>query len=196
MKKYLIAAALVMSAIIMFLWRQNRAIREENGRLLHNNTVLHAGIDTYRTQLGRSVAQVGQLEMTVRELKGVNDQLQCRLEEMGLKLRRVESASINAIDTRFSFSVPLLQENIVLEKLRKGSFVWRDAWNRVEGSIGRDSIICTVEHRDTLDQVIYRVPRKFLFIRWGIKEIRQVVSARDPKSTIVYSKYIVLKRER
>ena len=51
-------------------------------------------------------------------------------------------------------------------------------------------------HRDTLDQVIYRVPRRFLFIRWGTKEIRQAVSVRDPKSTIVYSEYVVLKRER
>lgn len=195
MKKYLIAAILILSIIITLLWRQNRVIREENDRLQHNNTVLYAGVDTYRTQLGQSVAQVGQQELTIRELHKYNSDLEERIRQLDLKLRRVESASVNAVSTQFNFIVPLdkgIVHPITGRIVRP--FTWQDPWNRIDGAVSADSVECSISRRDTLDQVIYRVPRRFLFIRYGTKEIRQVVSVRDPKSTIVYSEYILLKK--
>lgn len=196
MRKYLWLAVVILSAAIFCLMRQNAAIRRDNDRLLHNNTVLHAGMETYRTQLGQSVAQVGQLELTIKELMSYNEDLQDRLSQMRLKPRRVESVSINAVNTAFRFSVPLQREIESNRGMPLRPFTWQDPWNRIDGIVSKDSVTCAVAHRDTLDQVIYRVPRKFLFIRWGTKEVRQVVSARDPKSQIIYSEYIVLKREK
>lgn len=197
MKKYLLLVVVILSAIIFSLLRQNTAIRRDNDRLLHNNTVLYAGVDTYRTQLGQSVAQVGQLELTVKELHKYNSDLEERIRQLDLKLRRVESASVNAVSTQFSFTVPL-EKGIVLPATGQTvrPFIWQDPWNRIDGAVSADSVECSISRRDTLDQVIYRVPHRFLFIRYGTKEIRQVVSVRDPKSTIVYSEYIILKREK
>lgn len=196
MKKYLLFGLVILSAATFALMRQNAAIRRDNDRLLHNNTVLNAGLETYRTSLGQSAAHVGRLEMTIKELRQLNDELLQRIEQMQIKLRRVESVSINAINTSFSFTVPLSSGTISRSSTAPRPFRWENPWNKVDGVVGSDSVECSIVHRDTLDQVIYRVPRRFLFIRWGTKEIRQAVSVRDPKSTIVYSEYVVLKRER
>ena len=196
MKKYLWIAILILSVVIYSLCKQNISLSRENDRLTHNNTVLYAGVDTYRTQLGQSVTQVGQLELTIKELKAYNEQLQERIKQMDLKLQRVQSVSVNAITTAFRFTVPLSSEIIRPSGDRIRPFTWQDPWNRIDGIVSADSVECSLSRCDTLDQVIYRVPRKFLFFRWGTKEVRQVVSARDPKSAIVYSEYIVLKRER
>ncbi|WP_350308236.1 DUF6549 family protein [Gabonibacter massiliensis] len=51
-----------------------------------------------------------------------------------------------------------------------------------------------MESRDTLVQIVYRVPRKFLFIRWGTKAIRQEVISKNPYSKITYSRYIELRK--
>ena len=74
------------------------------------------------------------------------------------------------------------------------TFRWRDPWVTVEGLIERDSVACRVESTDTLRQVVHRVPRRFLFIRWGTKAIRQEVVSSNPHTRIVYTDYIELKK--
>lgn len=187
---------IILSAAIFVLMKQNTAIRRDNERLQRNNTVLSTGLESYRTTLGQSAAHIGTLEMTIKELRQLNDELLQRIEQMKIKPRRVESVSINAINTSFSFTVPLSSGTISRSSTAPRPFRWENPWNKVDGVVGSDSMECSIVHRDTLDQVIYRVPRRFLFIRWGTKEIRQAVSVRDPNSTIVYSEYVVLKRER
>ena len=196
MNRYLSAALCIILAILVALIAENRAIRKENTRLQNNNTVLSAGIDTFRTALGQSVARVGELELTVKELRQHNNGLQERLAQLQIKPRRVQSLSINAITTSFNFAVPLQKKVILPSRQTVHTFTWKDPYNSVEGAIINDSVSCNVKHCDTLDQVIYREPRRFLFFRFGTKAIKQVVSARDPNTTIVYSEYIVLKREK
>ncbi|MBE6246142.1 MAG: hypothetical protein E7110_01840 [Bacteroidales bacterium] len=152
-------------------------------------------MDIYRNSLGQSVAHVGKLELQLKELKIYNERLLKTVSDMGIKLRRTQSLSLTSIESKFTFSVPLTT-NADTPGVPVRSFIWNNPWNRVEGYIRNDSIACSVKHTDTLNQVVYRVPHKFLFLRWGTKAIRQAVSLADTSSTIVYSEYIVLKRKK
>ena len=51
---------------------------------------------------------------------------------------------------------------------------------RVEGAVTADSVLCRVESADTLRQVVHRIPRRFLFIRWGTKALRQEIVPSNP----------------
>lgn len=82
----------------------------------------------------------------------------------------------------------------VLDSMR--TFRWRDPWVTVEGLIERDSVACRVESIDTLRQVVHRVPRRFLFIRWGTKTIRQEVVSSNPHTNIIYTEYIEFKKKK
>ena len=73
-------------------------------------------------------------------------------------------------------------------------FRWRDAWVRVEGAVTADSVLCRVESADTLRQVVHRIPRRFLFIRWGTKALRQEIVPSNPHTRIVYSEYVKIER--
>ena len=64
----------------------------------------------------------------------------------------------------------------------------------VEGLVGRDTAACRVESRDTLVQILHRVPRRFLFIRWGTKAVRQEILSRNPHTKIVYAEYVKIER--
>ena len=70
------------------------------------------------------------------------------------------------------------------------SFRWRDPWVTVEGRIRGDSADCRVESVDTLRQVVHRVPRRFLFIRFGTKAVRQEIVSSNPHTRIVYAEYV------
>ena len=61
-------------------------------------------------------------------------------------------------------------------------------------SIRTDSVACRVESTDTLRQVVHRVPRRFLFIRWGTKALRQEIVSSNPHTRIVYSDYVKFER--
>ena len=47
---------------------------------------------------------------------------------------------------------------------------------------------------DTLRQVVHRVPRRFLFIRWGTKALRQQIVSSNPHTRIVYTEYVRIER--
>lgn len=44
--------------------------------------------------------------------------------------------------------------------------------------------------RDTLLQVVRVVPKRFLFFRWGVKEIRQDVKVLNPNTDVTFSEFI------
>ena len=71
---------------------------------------------------------------------------------------------------------------------------WKDPWVNVDGIIKPDSTVdLSIQSVDTLFQVVHRVPKKFLFIRYGTKAIRQEITSSNPHTKIVYSEYIELK---
>ncbi len=63
-----------------------------------------------------------------------------------------------------------------------------------EGAVTADSVLCRVESTDTLRQVVHRIPRRFLFIRWGTKALRQEIVPSNPHTRIVYSEYVKIER--
>ncbi|MDE5963333.1 MAG: hypothetical protein K2G58_04820, partial [Alistipes sp.] len=73
-------------------------------------------------------------------------------------------------------------------------FRWNDAWCTVEGTILPDSVVCKIKTVDTLRQIVHRVPRRFLFIRWGTKAIRQEIVSSNPHTKIVHAEYVRLER--
>ena len=47
---------------------------------------------------------------------------------------------------------------------------------------------------DTLRQAVHRIPRRFLFIRWGTKAHRQEIVSTNPHTRIVYAEYVKIER--
>lgn len=73
-------------------------------------------------------------------------------------------------------------------------FRWHDAWVSVEGVVAGDSVACRVRSVDTLRQIVHRIPRRFLFIRWGTKALRQEIVSSNPHTHIVYTRYVKIER--
>lgn len=103
------------------------------------------------------------------------------IRRLGIKLRRLEAAARTATATKVEIRTPVrdtvvvrLSDTLVVRDTLR-LFRWRDAWVRVEGAVTADSVLCRVESADTLRQVVHRIPRRFLFIRWGTKALRQEI---------------------
>ena len=72
--------------------------------------------------------------------------------------------------------------------------LYTDTWNSVQATLIGDRIEGRFSSVDTLHQVVYRVPHRFLFIRYGTKELCQVITSSNPSTRLVYSSHITIER--
>lgn len=190
MKKILIIYALCATLVAVWGFTRHR----EAERLDNNQTALMEQVRLYRTRLDESAASVRALQLQCEEFRKLRADDARRIRDLGVKIRRLEAASTTVTETEVEIATPLRDSVFLRDTLR--AFGWRDAWVSVDGLIRHDSVACRIESVDTLRQVVHRVPRKFLFIRYGVKAIRQEIISSNPHSRIVYSEYIELKKSR
>lgn len=190
MKKILIIYALCATLVAVWGFTRHR----EAERLDNNQTAIMEQVRLYRTRLDESAASVRALQLQCEEFRKLRADDARRIRDLGVKIRRLEATSTTVTETEVEIATPLRDSVILRDTLR--AFGWRDAWVSVDGLIRHDSVACRIESVDTLRQVVHRVPRKFLFIRYGVKAIRQEIISSNPHSRIVYSEYIELKKSR
>ena len=197
MKKYLYASAVLATALLFFTCRHYRA---ENRRLVENQTALAADVTRYRTRLGAEAASVQALRLRCGEFEALRAADAEEIRRLGHKIRRLEAAAKTVTATEAEIRTPLRDTVVV----RSGDphpvrdsvrlFRWRDPWVSVEVRIGRDAAVCRIRSIDSLRQVGHRIPRRFLFIRWGSKALRQEIVSTNPHTRIVYAEYVKIER--
>ncbi|MEG1700191.1 MAG: DUF6549 family protein [Alistipes sp.] len=197
MKKYLLLYALLATALLVGGYRH---FRTENRRLTQNQQALTSGITHYRTAANAQAASVQVLRLRCSEFEELRAADAEQIRRLGLKIRRLESASKAITHTTFEAATPLrdtlvvrLRDTITTHDTLR-FFRWRDTWVRVEGVVDCDSVRCHVESIDTLRQIVHRVPRRFLFIRWGTKSLRQEIVSSNPHTHIIYSEQVQFER--
>lgn len=68
---------------------------------------------------------------------------------------------------------------------------WSDPWVSLRGTMEADSLHAHIEIRDTLQMIIHRVPKKFLFFRYGTKAVRMEVVSQNPHTRLSYPKLLI-----
>lgn len=197
MQKYLILYAVIVTALLVVAIRH---FRGENRRLTQNQTALASDIEHYRTQLGQEAASAQALRLRCAEFEELRAADAEEIRRLGIRLRRVEAAGKNVTQTDLEVRAPL-HDTIVIHRRDSlpvidtaRGFRWQDQWVTVEGLLDGDSVACRVQSVDTLRQVVHRIPRKFLFIRWGTKALRQEIVSSNPHTRIVYTEYVRIER--
>lgn len=195
MKKQLLT---VIGVLVLFLIASVVALRKaraEKERLEANQTALLSQVEYYTAKNGKSAADVRKLTLTVDELKQYNATLKKTADDLGIKLKRVQSASTTGVRTEVKF-VTQVRDSIVYRDsiiVPVKAFTWRDPWTDVQGVIERDSVDLSVQSVDTLTTIVHKIPHKFWFIKWGCKAIKQTVVSSNPHTKITYTEYIEVK---
>ncbi len=204
MKKYLILYAVLVTAALLFALRHYRG---ENQRLAQNQEALTADLTHYRTRAGEEAASAQVLRLRCAEFERLRAEDAAEIRRLGIRLRRLEATARLASATQVRVQTPL-KDTVIVRRDTSGvlgptgrprldtlkAFRWQDPWIRIEGYIARDSVRCRVSSVDTLRQVIHRIPRRFLFIRWGTKALRQEILSSNPHTRIVYAEYVRIER--
>lgn len=194
MRKYLAIYSIVATAVIVV---GAKYLLKENARLENNNSALLQSVKTYRTRADENAASVQVLRLKVGEYEELRAADAERIRNLKIKLKRLESVSKSVTNTAINITAPLRDTVILRDTLRLHDtvrlFRWRDSWVTVDGVIDNDSVSCSVTSIDTLHQIIHRIPRRFLFFRYGTKAIRQEIVSSNPHTEVVYSEVVSFK---
>ena len=156
-------------------------------------------VNLYKTEAGESAASVLRLQLTKDELER-NYQTVCQeAKELGIKIKRLQSVSQTSIQseikiqTEINDSIIYRPEIHLVDTLKV--FRWNDPpWAEVSGVIDSGMVNLQLHTTDTIKQMVHRVPKRFLFFRFGCKAIRQEIISKNPHNEIIYSEYIELKK--
>lgn len=194
MKNIPLILIVVLCAIIAILGVMLRQSKKEVTRLSANQRVLLSDAEYYRTKDSLSAASVERLQLTNREFEKYCADLRLQVGELGIKVKRLQSVASTGVETKYNIITSI-----------KDSTVFRDStvilkcleintpYLEVSGCAENKAFVGSIISRDTLDQIVHRVPHQFWFIKWGTKAVRQEIVCRNPYSRIVYSEYIELR---
>lgn len=199
MKKYLIAACVILAIACAAMVGVVKNLHSERDRLAANQNALMADVEYYQTEAGNYAASVQALELTKSEMEDYCANLTKTIEDLNIKLKRVQAAATTATKTEVRVET-VVRDSIIY---RDTSFIkvqaieWKDNWVSVSGLIhGNKDVDMEVVSVDTLKQVIHRVPKKWWFFKWGTKAIQQEVISSNPHTKIVYTEYIELSKKK
>lgn len=187
--------ALVITVAILFSWLQN--VRQEKNRLANNQEALLSDVDYYKTEAGNSAASVQMLELSKSEMEKHCTDLTKTVQDLNIKVKRIQAAAQTATKTEVEIKT-VVRDSIVYRDRPVSLKVinWRDPWVSLNGVLDGENFSAKIESVDTLTHVIHRVPKKFLFFRYGVKAIKLDVVSKNPHSKIVFTEYIELKKKR
>lgn len=170
-------------------------LSKENKRLQSNQEALLKECDTLRTENGMSMARVKQLELTANEFEESCTQLAEQVAELGIKNSRLQflvhanSTTAVRIDTITRDRIIYIKEEGRTDTLR--CFEFDDGWVQANGCINKAGRVqADFVSNDTLLVVAHRVPKRFLFFRFGCKYIELNVTTSNPHTRLESARYI------
>ncbi len=196
MSRFLTYTPLILAILLVVSIKSCNNIKQERNRFADNQRTLLDKAHYYETQNRLSVASVERLTLKTKELEENRSELVEVCDDLRIKVKRLQSASTTVTQTRYEFKTifkdsVIVRNGAVLDTIKCMNYV--DSWLSFKGYTSDNvNFNVKIESRDTIVQFVHRVPRKFWFIKWGTKAIRQEVISKNPYSKITYSEYIEL----
>lgn len=157
-------------------------------RLESNQYALTDQIETFRIRDSLNGASIRSLTLREDEFKSHFASLNALVRELGIKVKHIENISENSTKSEYRIDTEVRQS--VISDRSVQTIDYRDPYLSLSGAISEGRFRGNIECRDTLTQIVHRIPRKFLFIRWGTKELRQQIVSSNPHTQITYSRNI------
>ena len=201
-----IMLVLIPFALVM-AFRECHDLGRESSTSENQDVLLHNGkVEIGLTQSGKPMASVSAMSLKPSSLKRNPDSLLAvTSKDLKIKPRRmvaaIKTSSLATADIHAAITT-----DSIYDKVNKDSNVlqfhhpyprspqqvsWSDPWMSLRGTIRGDSFTARIESRDTLQMIIHRVPKRFLFFRYGTKGVRMDVVSQNPHTRLSYPKVIL-----
>lgn len=195
MKKYLLIAIVALLAIAGSAIHYSQQLKADNERLHSNQSALMADVELYKTKAGENAAKVQRLQLTASEFETQCADLKAEVEQLGIKAKRLQQVIASSSQTKVEVHTEVKDSIVYVPMLARldtlKCFEFNDGWVRASGCIDTSGHFeGEFESNDSLLIVAHRVPKRFLFFRWGCKRVELDIKSSNPHTSITHAKFI------
>lgn len=182
---YIITGALCIW--IAFLFFENSILKKENKVLQTNVTTLLTGAEQYKVNDSLNAATIANLELSISEYRRYKAEDEKLLESLKIDNKRLKGI-ISTQTESFYEQTTLLRDSVkmlltpdsieVPVKMKVASF--SDTWHSLNIKIQGDSLNYKLKTKESLLITNHVVPKRFLFFKFGCREVRTEVVSKNP----------------
>lgn len=185
---------LLFAALAVVAFRAYEDVKADRDRIKQNQSLLlHNGmVEISETNTGNSHVSAPALTLRPAEFKESGDTLAKAARQVGIKSSRISEAATAATATHTDIVAPVSIVPTADSLTTRGDslcFSWHDPWLSLSGCISDSLFHGTVSSTDTLDIIVHRVPKQFLFFRFGCREVRIDIISRNPHTRLTYARF-------
>ncbi|GHT60449.1 hypothetical protein FACS189451_00520 [Bacteroidia bacterium] len=200
MQKYIIGFGIFLLLIAAVCWQNERikVISSERNSYRQNTYNLLGEIEHYQTEDSLNAVSVGQLELKLAEVNRYRSEDMKLIETLQVDKKRLQQITTAQTQTIYELSTTVrdsivYRDNYIADTLHCIEIA--DKWFSLTGCIDENSKFAgRFENRDSLLYIEHVIPKRFLFIRWGVKERRQEIVSRNPHTKIIGAEFISIKK--
>ena len=192
----------VFAGLALVAFRAYSDMKSDRDRLKENQSfLLHNGeVEIKQTNTGCSQASVPALTLRPSEFRRSGDTLLRTAKAAGIKFSRISEAATAATTTHVDFDARVfrtvvhdtLRDTVLCSASPLPALSWNDPWVSLSGTIADSIFHGSLTSNDTLDIIVHRIPKRFLFFRFGCKQVRMDIISRNPHTRLTYARYYQL----
>jgi hypothetical protein len=204
MKKYIyIVTGLAILLSIIFVQRhQIKAAKKDRDTYRQNTHTLMSDIDRYRVNDSLQAASIGELSLTVGEYEKYRQEDMKLIKNLKVdksRLQQVIAAQIKtACELSGTFRDSIVRRGTLFDSIYRDTLKYisiNDRWFDLTGCIDANyKFTGRFESRDSLLYVEHVIPKRFWFIKWGVKERRQEIVSRNPHTRIEGAEFVTIRK--
>jgi hypothetical protein len=168
--------------------------RKEKTRLQNSFAAAETSLSYYKAKNGELVAKSSALELRFHEMEQIYPQVVAELKNLGIKPRHVNTFTETVVKNEKEI-VTHIKDSTVMDTVRARVFNYRDSFYTVEGIAIHDTERVHITSRDSIIQVVYKAKRYRPWL-WILsrRKLEQVITFKNPNSTVLYNRTIQLSR--
>lgn len=163
----------------------------DKNRLYHSFLAQKEQLIHYKTKSSLLAAKVDAQSYTLSELKnGIAGNVISEIRKLDIRPRLVNTYAETVV-TQDKQIVTQLRDSFIRDTVKVKVFDYKDQFYSVKGIAVNDTQKVHIQSTDSLIQVVYKGERvrPWLWI-FSRRKLQQVITSKNPNSTIVYAKYI------
>lgn len=169
----LLPVAVSFIAATVFYHRANKW-KEEAKRNAKNVETLSEEIKAYSVRDSLQAVSIGQLEFSLKEYKKYRAEDLSLIEDMKLDLKQLREVTKVNTTTEVIKTIPVEKKDTLIEAS------YSDLWHDIKISVESDSISYELHISDSVLIAVHVIPRKFLWFKWGCKDVKVDAVSKNP----------------
>ena len=197
MNKFLTLGILVSIILNIWLFTDRGKLIKSRDKYQQNTETLLSDIRQYKLDSTRIATETSRLQLTIEEYKRYKEKDTKTIKELGISIKRLKASIQHQASVNVPINVPVKDSVVYKDSLIMiPTIKLSNKYVNIDAIIENNTLKGSMSLDVQLKQFVYVEPKyRFLWFKWGIKGINQVIISDNPYVKINYSEFIEINKK-